>query len=449
MVQELTIPHRADGAKTEKGGVGRCPTNKVMVTEKRKLTVATDNLSWSATEMAGFNREHNAPFGEDYAAGDENLIVSKHIFLSQDDRKACGSPHILAIGNPASGKTRNVILPNLMRAHGSYIVADPDGSLLAASDRELSKNGYSVKVIDFGNPEASDRYNPFRYVRTDEDVRILVDCILNNLGDNAPQYQDPFWNKTETAILSSIILYLLHFRPKEEQTMRCVLSLAIIARDNPKGYDALFEKVRKVNDRDSAIAAYDVANLASPKTSLSARTAVAFCLMAFNGQPKGDLSIHDTVELDKLCDRKTAVFLTGFHVAPKQAILVSMLFTQIFKVTAYHVAYECKTRHADYPLTLLMDELANLGYIPELGRSLATTRGTGLTAIMTVQPSRQLVDAYPKTASTAILSVCGAVVYMPATFGFDLECGMYATEPFFLRCMEKFRAFLRIHKIFQ
>ena len=141
MVQELTIPHRADGAKTEKGGVGRCPTNKVMVTEKRKLTVATDNLSWSATEMAGFNREHNAPFGEDYAAGDENLIVSKHIFLSQDDRKACGSPHILAIGNPASGKTRNVILPNLMRAHGSYIVADPDGSLLAASNRELSKNG--------------------------------------------------------------------------------------------------------------------------------------------------------------------------------------------------------------------------------------------------------------------------------------------------------------------
>ena len=132
--------------------------------------------------MADFNRDHNAPFGEDYAAGDENLIVSKHIFLSQDNKKACGSPHILAIGNPGSGKTRHVILPNLMRAHGSYVIADPDGSLFAASSRELSRNGYSVKVIDFWNPKGSDHYNPLRYVRTDEDVRILVDCILDNLG---------------------------------------------------------------------------------------------------------------------------------------------------------------------------------------------------------------------------------------------------------------------------
>lgn len=386
------------------------------------------NLSWTVEEMADFNRDHNAPFGEDYAAGDENLIVSKHIFLSQDNKKACGSPHILAIGNPGSGKTRHVVLPNLMRAHGSYVIADPDGSLFAASSRELSRNGYSVKVIDFGNPKGSDHYNPLRYVRTDEDVRILVDCILDNLGDNSPQYQDPFWNKTETAVLSSIILYLLHFCPKEEQTMRHVLSLAILARDNPKQYDSLFEKARKINDRDSAIAVYDTANLASPKTSLSARTAVTLCLMAFNGQPEEDLSIDDTVELDRLCDRKTAVFLTGFHVAQKQAILVPILFTQIFKVTAYHVAYECDKGHVDYPLTLLMDDLASLGYIPEFDRSLATMRGAGLTAIMTVQSSRQLADVYPKTAS-AILSVCGAVIYMPAAFGFDLECGIYATEP--------------------
>ena len=158
--------------------------------------------------MADFNRDHNAPFGEDYAAGDENLIVSKHIFLSQDNKKACGSPHILAIGNPGSGKTRHVVLPNLMRAHGSYVIADPDGSLFAASSRELSRNGYSVKVIDFGNPKGSDHYNPLRYVRTDEDVRILVDCILDNLGDNSPQYQDPFWNKTETAVLSLSLIHI-------------------------------------------------------------------------------------------------------------------------------------------------------------------------------------------------------------------------------------------------
>ena len=206
------------------------------------------------------------------------------------------------------------------------------------------------------------------------------------------------------------------------------MSLAILARDNPKQYDDLFEKARKIDDRNSAIAVYDTANLASPKTSLSARTAVTLCLMAFNGQLEEDLSINDTVELSQLCDRKTAIFLIGFHVAKKQAILVPILFTQIFKVTAYHVAYECSKGHADYPLTLLMDGLTSLGYIPEFDRSLATMRGAGLTAIMTAQSSRQLADVYPKTASV-ILSVCGAVVYMPAAFGFDLECGIYATEP--------------------
>lgn len=394
--------------------------------ELKRVTDPTENMGWSGEETRDFNCANNAPFGKDYAAGNENLIVSKHIFVSPDDRKTHGSSHIMAFGGSGSGKTYNVIRPNLMRAFGSYIVADPLGNLLEDSRKKLEREGYQIKVLDFCNPAVSEHYNPLLYVRNDEDVTDIVNCILGNMKTDASVH-DPFWGKTEAAILTAIFLYLLHFRPEADRTMGTALKMAVLAKDHIKDFDELFETAREKNANDSALMHYDIAKLASSKTELAARTAVAFCLSVFNGTKEENLSIDDSIHLDKVCDKKTAIFVTGFHLARKQAVLVPMLFMQAFTATAYHAAYECENCRGANFLTLLMDELPNLGYIPRLDQHLATCRKYGISAVMASQMESQLNALYLDAVPT-ILAACKAVVYMPGTSGSYHGDVAYITE---------------------
>ena len=127
-----------------------------MKKEIEKVCQSAEALCWTEDEIKEFNRTHNSPFGEDYAQGEDNLLVSKNIFLSWNDSMARRRSDILVLGSTASGKTSCVILPNLMHASGSYVVADPSGELLKRSRAALRQKGYAIRVLDFANPAASD-----------------------------------------------------------------------------------------------------------------------------------------------------------------------------------------------------------------------------------------------------------------------------------------------------
>lgn len=205
-----------------------------------KTNEVTVNLRWTDTALMSFNREYNTPFGETYAEGNENQIISKNIFLSPDDKKTRISNHILAIGGPASGKTRCVVLPNLMRAYGSYIVMDPYGDLYKESYQKLKEDGYNIKVLDLINPSTSEHYNPLLYIKDETDVRKLVNCLLENtIIDDNPN--DLFWINSEETLLCAIILYLINYVPKKELTFSTVLKYTSLLGKNEKEFEGMIE----------------------------------------------------------------------------------------------------------------------------------------------------------------------------------------------------------------
>ena len=174
-----------------------------MKKEIEKVCQSAEALCWTEDEIKEFNRTHNSPFGEDYAQGEDNLLVSKNIFLSWNDSMARRRSDILVLGSTASGKTSCVILPNLMHASGSYVVADPSGELLKRSRAALRQKGYAIRVLDFANPAASDGYNPLLYSVDAEDTLNLTRCLLENT-EPGNKVNDPFWEKSETALFNAV-----------------------------------------------------------------------------------------------------------------------------------------------------------------------------------------------------------------------------------------------------
>lgn len=375
-----------------------------------KTNEVTVNLRWTDTALMSFNREYNTPFGETYAEGNENQIISKNIFLSPDDKKTRISNHILAIGGPASGKTRCVVLPNLMRAYGSYIVMDPYGDLYKESYQKLKEDGYNIKVLDLINPSTSEHYNPLLYIKDETDVRKLVNCLLENtIIDDNPN--DLFWIKSEETLLCAIILYLINYVPKKELTFSTVLKYTSLLGKNEKEFEGMIENKLEKDSKNIVNYYYNKYKTAPEKTRHTIADIAVKRLNKFIGQENSDLTVDDSIALDTIGDTKTAIFLTGFHLAKYQTTLVPMLCMQAFDLLIAHAADDCEIHHLPYHVTLILDEFALLGVIPELVHSLSVSKSYGVSAILIAQTIGQIEEIYKDDAET-ILSLCGSIIFL-------------------------------------
>lgn len=381
-----------------------------MTKEIKKMNRFVESLCWTEEEKKEFNRTHNSPFGEEYTSGEDNQIVSGNIFLSWNDKVTHRNPHIAVLGGPASGKTTCAMLPNLKRAAGSYIVVDPYGEMLKSCRAKLRQNGTAIRVLDFSNPQTSDGYNPFFYLKNEENVQELTCCLMENT--NLPErIGDPFFEKSEIALLNAVFFYLWHHAEKGKCNLREAYRMATIAPERDGEFDALFETLKETDANDPAIANYDIFRLLPEKTMIAVCATVTTRLAAFHAEPDMDLSERDTVALDAIGDTKTAVFLTGFHKPAAQKVLVPMFCMQAFRALIHHAAYECDERRLPQHVTILLDELPNLGYIPRLDHSLATCRKYRISTIMAAQTVGEMKQMYGEQTET-ILASCEAVVYM-------------------------------------
>lgn len=217
-------------------------------------------LYWSSRQNLRPGEEHgSARWGSareldrKYRDRDEemNVILTKHLRMSLDGRKHRRNLLQIVVGGSGSGKTRYVVKPNIMLANASFIVTDPKGEIVRAVAPLLLQKGYVVKVFDLIDPAHSDSYNPFRYIRKDSDVFRLISNLIQNTTPKNSSQNDPFWEKSETALDAALMLYLLHEAPPWEQTMEMILTMIEYgaAREDSDDYksplDLLFEALEE------------------------------------------------------------------------------------------------------------------------------------------------------------------------------------------------------------
>ena len=362
-------------------------------------------LYWSSRQNLRPGEEHgSARWGSvreldrKYRDRDEemNVILTKHLRMSLDGRKHRRNLLQIVVGGSGSGKTRYVVKPNLMLANASFIVTDPKGEIVRAVAPLLLQKGYVVKVFDLIDSAHSDSYNPFRYIRKDRDVFRLISNLIQNTTPKNSSQNDPFWEKSETALDAALMLYLLHEAPPWEQTMEMILTMIEYGavREDSDDYksplDLLFEALEEEQPEHIALRQYRVFKQAAGKTAKSILVSAAVRLAAFTLPEIRGITDRDSLELEKLGERKQAVFC----VIPDSNdnslnFLVGMLYTQAFQ-ELYYQADKVHAGPLPVPVRLMFDEFANVALPDGYARLQATMRSRNIMATVILQNISQL-----------------------------------------------------------
>lgn len=360
------------------------------------------------------NKAVNKKYTEkDYSS---NKILSQNVRIGLDGRRHRRNLNTLVIGGSGAGKTRFFGKPNLMQCNTSFVVLDPKGEQLRDVGNFLEKEGYVIKVVDLINMNRSHCYNPFRYIKDDKDVLKLITNLIRNTTPKGSQTNDPFWEKSETALLEALCLYLLHEAPEEEQNFTMVMEMIAAAevKEDDEEYqsplDELFERLEIRNPNSLALKQYKIYKQAAGKTAKSILISVGVRLSAFNLESIAGLTATDELELDLVGERKTAIFAVIPDNDSTFNFLIGMLYTQLFQML-YYQADIVHGGALPIPVHFLMDEFANVALPDEFDKLLSTMRSRLIFVSIIIQNLAQIKGLY-KDSWESIVGNCDTLYYL-------------------------------------
>ena len=281
-----------------------------------------------------------------------NLLLTQNFRMSQEVYKHQRNLNVLVAGGSGAGKSRTYAVPNILQCSQaeskkgggcSIVVTDPKGELLRKTGGLLERMGYEVRVFDLINPDTSFCYNPFCYVHDDKDVLKLINNLIRNTTPKGSQASDPFWEKSETALLQALMLYLLHEAPPEEQNFPMIMEMLGSAqvKEEDEEYqsplDILFERLEMRKPDSIAVKQYQIYKQAAGKTAKSILISVGVRLAAFNLKEIANLTCTDELDLASIGEKKVALFCCIPDADTSLNYLVGMIYSNLFQ-TLYYVA---------------------------------------------------------------------------------------------------------------
>lgn len=346
----------------------------------------------------------------------ENKLFTQHFRLGLDGKKHRRNLNSLIIGGSGAGKTRFYGKPNIMQCNTSFVVLDPKGEILRDTGYLLEKEGYVIKVVDLINMSKSHCYNPFHYIQDDKDVLKLITNLIRNTTPKGSQTNDPFWEKSETALLEALCLYLIHEAPEDEQNFTMVMEMIASAevREDDDQYqsplDELFERLEMRKPQSLAVKQYKIYKQAAGKTAKSILISVGVRLAAFNLDSIASITAVDELELEQMGERKTVLFAVIPDNDSTFNFLIGMLYTQLFQ-TLYYQADIVHGGELPIPVHFLMDEFANVALPDEFDKLLSTMRSRQIFVSIIIQNLAQIKALY-KDSWESIVGNCDELYYL-------------------------------------
>ena len=345
------------------------------------------------------------------------LTATERLMMSNRPKNPANArnKNVLIVGGSGSGKTRFWLKPNLLQMHSSYVVTDPKGTIVLECGHALQKNGYEIRILNTINFKKSMHYNPFAYIHSEKDIlKLVTTLIANTKGDG--KSGDEFWTKAETLLYCALIGYIHYEAPEEEQNFATLIEFinAMEVREDDEEFqnpvDIMFENLEKKNPKHFAVRQYKKYKLAAGKTAKSILISCGARLAVFDIQELRELTAYDELELDTLGDKKTALFLIMSDTDSTFNFLISMAYTQLFNLLC-EKADDVYGGRLPIHVRCLIDEMANIGQIPNLEKLIATIRSREISACLVLQARSQLKSIYKDNADT-IIGNCDSQIFL-------------------------------------
>lgn len=347
---------------------------------------------------------------------ESNKILTNNIQIGYNSKKHRRNLNTLVIGGSGAGKTRFYAKPNIMQCNTSFVILDPKGEILRSTANLLLKKGYKLRILDLINMEKSDSYNPFVYLRSDNDVQRLVTNLFKATTPKDSKSSDPFWDMAASTLLLALIFYLWYEAPFEEQNFSMVLEMlrAGEVREDDDDYksplDILFDLLEERNPNHIALKYYRNYRSGSAKTLKSIQITLTSKLDKFNLDSLATITQYDEMELSKLGEEKTALFAIIPDSDPSFNFLVSILYTQLFQQLFYIADYKYG---GSLPIHVhfVMDEFANVSLPNDFEKILSTMRSREVSVSIIIQNLAQLKSLFSKEWES-IVGNCDELLYL-------------------------------------
>lgn len=344
------------------------------------------------------------------------MLLSQNMKLSYNTRlSGIGCMNVCVLGGTGEGKSYNFIKPNIWslptdpkthRPH-SFVFTDPKGELAEDTADFLRRHGYKIKIFNLNNMNYSDCYNPFKYVQSDTDVMIMIDSLVKNA---LPDQKDPYWGDMAKNLLNSICLYLYFEMKFAEQNFANVANFVNMCGDRkedngiPSSYEKILDRLEKTSplkDKHPAIEWYNKVRGSKGNTFSSILSTAQGCVRLFASNDVQRLTATDTVDLDRIGDEATALYIITSVTNSAYDFLASLIYTQLFEslMTRANTVYAKQGHSLPYHVTFWLDEFANIGQIPDFDKKIATFRQANLSTVIILQSPSQLESIYEKKAA--------------------------------------------------
>lgn len=356
----------------------------------------------------------------------KNRILSNNVRMSTDTSVTGLNNNTLVIGGSGAGKTFFIVKPNIMQMmlNNSFIATDPKGEIARATANMLKKNGYNVKVLNLIDMAKSDGYNPFRYIREENDVVKLVTNIISNTTPKETAPTDPFWEKSESMFLQALFYYVWLEMPPNRKNFQSVLELLSEAEVDAKGNDSKLTKKMKQLAKTSKLKQNHPAYKQYMKVIRGAGDTVRSIIISANSRlallenpqilrilSKDDLHLEELgigVNGDK--HTRTALFCIIPDSDKSYNFIVGMLYTQLFQELYFQADFKNDGK-LPIQVTLMMDEFANVALPDDFCSLLSTMRSRRISSIIIIQNLAQIKALFKDTWET-ITGNCDTLVYL-------------------------------------
>ena len=350
---------------------------------------------------------------------ENNVILTKTEFLTMNTRPKnpanARNLNACIIGSSGSGKTRFWLTPQLLQAHSSYVCVDPKGGVLSQVGAFLQRRGYQVKVFNSIDFSKSMHYNPLSYIHNEADILKFVDTLIANTKGEGKE-GDPFWTKAETLLYCALISYIIFEAPAEDRNINTLVDMisGMDVKEDDESYmnavDYMFKGLEKRKPDCFAVKQYKKYKLASGKTAKSILISCGSRLAPFDIPQLREIMSYDELELDRIGDRKTAVFFTISDTTPTYNFIVALAFSQMFNLLCER-ADNVHGGRLPHHVRVLWDEAANTGQVPSLEKLVAVIRSREVSLCLFYQQYAQCKAIYKDNAET-ILGNMDSVVFL-------------------------------------
>ena len=350
---------------------------------------------------------------------ENNVILTKTEFLTMNTRPKnpanARNLNACIIGSSGSGKTRFWLTPQLLQAHSSYVCVDPKGGVLSQVGAFLQRRGYQIKVFNSIDFSKSMHYNPLSYIRNEADILKFVDTLIANTKGEGKE-GDPFWTKAETLLYCALIAYIIFEAPAEDRNINTLVDMisGMDVKEDDESYmnavDYMFKGLEKRKPDCFAVKQYKKYKLASGKTAKSILISCGSRLAPFDIPQLREIMSYDELELDRIGDRKTAVFFTISDTTPTYNFIVALAFSQMFNLLCER-ADNVHGGRLPHHVRVLWDEAANTGQVPSLEKLVAVIRSREVSLCLFYQQYAQCKAIYKDNAET-ILGNMDSVIFL-------------------------------------